>query len=122
MSSHSGGLVIIWNDEAFKVSNRYKGTTWIILEGVLIRENWEGCIGLVYPSYDEGERTLMYEEITNSLQSLNRPCMLMGDFNEVVNIENRRGQTRITNSMIQFKDFIDYNQFRPLELFRRRYT
>lgn len=48
--------------------------------------------------------------------------MIMGDFNEILNIEDRKGQIRTTNSMIKFRDFIGTNQLKPLELFGRKFT
>lgn len=47
---------------------------------------------------------------------------MIGDFNEVLNIEDRRGQTRVTNSMRKFRDFINTHHFRHVELFVKKFT
>lgn len=39
ISSHSVGLVIMWNNDIFRVSRSHKRTRCIILQGYLIHEN-----------------------------------------------------------------------------------
>lgn len=41
LSSHSGGLMILWDTEAFRVSNSFKGARWIIFQGEIIGEKLE---------------------------------------------------------------------------------
>lgn len=64
----------------------------------------------------------MFNEITGSLDSFSGPCLLIGDFNEVLNSEDKKGHIRVTSSMEQFRSFINDNHLRPMEMFGRKYT
>lgn len=65
----------------------------------MVKEEWNGCIGAIYGSYDEEERRLMFRELTEAIELIEDRWLLLGDFNEVLNIENIRGQQRLTNSI-----------------------
>lgn len=56
----------------------------------------------------------MYEALLDLHQSHAWPLLLLGDFNEIINICDRRGQTRVVPSMRVFKEWIDY--MHPLDL------
>lgn len=56
----------------------------------MTQEDWTGCIGLV-GICNELERMVMYEEIKEATSTLTSPCILLGDFNEILRLEDRRG-------------------------------
>lgn len=78
-------------------------------------------MGLVYSSCDIEERNLMYEELTSIIGTLPHPLLLMGDFNGILNIQDRRGKTRVTESMRQFNNFIHNNGLLDVRLSNMRY-
>lgn len=47
---------------------------------------------------------------------------MMGDFNGIVSIHNRRGQEKVTNSMRKFNSFINNNHFMVVELSGKNFT
>lgn len=49
----------------------------------------------------------MNNEIANARQGISGPLLIMGDFNEVLNVEERRGQYRETLSMRKFKGWVE---------------
>lgn len=71
LSNHSGGLLAMWNNDVFQVKKRHRGSRWLMMEGFIVNENWEGSISLVYSSCDDEGRNLVYSEITVILSTLN---------------------------------------------------
>lgn len=64
----------------------------------------------------------MYGELKSIIQAKGQPIMLMGDFNEILTIEDRRGQSRYSESMKLFKDFVEDNGLMDVKLKNLRYT
>lgn len=71
-----------------------------ILEGFLVKENCDCQIGVVYGANDRGSRREVYEEISQVLN-------LCSNHNEVLHISKRRGQKNISESMEDFRKWID---------------
>lgn len=94
----------------------HEGSRWLIIEVCIVHEDCIGCIGLVYGSYDEFERMNMYSELPRVVQNLEKPCIIMGDYNEIIEIGDMRGQTIVRTSMKQFYEFISNNQFMTINL------
>lgn len=64
----------------------------------------------------------MYHELTRVLQSIEKPYILMGDYNEIIGIGDRRGQTTVTASMKQFHKFITNNHLLVINLIGKKFT
>ncbi|XP_016168808.1 uncharacterized protein LOC107611390 [Arachis ipaensis] len=78
----SGGLLLMWDDDFFRMKNCYKGDRWLCVEGVL-SENSIDCAIFLGPS-----------------------CFL-GDFNEITQVEERRGFDGLPPSAQDLKDWIN---------------
>lgn len=74
---------------------------WSIIVVILVQEDWTGAIGLVYGSCEEQERRTMFQELCSAIQNLECPCVIIRDFNEILNISYRGGQSRVTSSTIE---------------------
>ena len=63
-------------------------------------------MGVIYGQNDRIERYALFEEIKHTLGSINKPILLMGDFNVVLHVEERIGTFRCNRSMREFSEWI----------------
>lgn len=63
---------------------------------------------IMYGGYSEVDRQLIYSEISNALTSFSSPMMLMGDFNEILEINERKGQSNVTRGMRDLQTWIEH--------------
>lgn len=68
-----GGLILLWNSESFMMTSHFKGKNWIIVEGLVVKEDWRTSLGLIYGSCQAEDRRIMYEELNRVIQSINSP-------------------------------------------------
>ena len=92
--TNAGGLIATWDIAALNVSNRFSGDRWILLEGCLSTQNFECCVGVIYGHNDRRERYAQLQNIKNTILSINKPCLLLGDFKAVLHPEERTGTFR----------------------------
>ncbi|XP_057756421.1 uncharacterized protein LOC130975687 [Arachis stenosperma] len=93
--SASGGLLLIWNDLVFKMNNCYKGERWLCVEG---------------------------EELSYIADLCQVPCCFLGDFNEIVQEEERKCATSLTRSAEDFKNWIQDMNLVDMPLTDRKFT
>ena len=67
---------------------------------------FECCVGVIYGQNDRSERYALLEEIKNRIVSINKPCLLMGDFNTVLHPTERSGTFRCDRSIREFSEWI----------------
>lgn len=89
--TNSGGLVAIWDPNVFSVSQIYIEDRWILLEGTMINNNFNCCVGIVYGPCDRIGRVQVFDSIKLVAQNINKQLMMMGDFNEVLKPSERVG-------------------------------
>jgi len=56
----SGGLLISWHQEAFKMYNAFAKERWICVEGEVIKSGLKCAIRLVYGPNDQQDRILVW--------------------------------------------------------------
>ena len=92
--TNGGGLIATWDKATLNVSNRFSRDKWILLEGCLSTHNFECCVGVIYGHNDRRERYAQLQDIKNMIVSINKPCLLLGDFKAVLHPEERTGTFR----------------------------
>ncbi|XP_016195736.1 uncharacterized protein LOC107636760 [Arachis ipaensis] len=102
----SGGLLIIWDETIFKMSNFYKGQRWLCVEGVILKNSFNCAFFLVYGVHTRDEKLVVWEELSYTAGLCQVPCCFMGDFNEIVHVEERKGTTSLTIFVEEFKNLI----------------
>nr|CCA66178.1 hypothetical protein [Beta vulgaris subsp. vulgaris] len=105
-AGNSGGIISLWNKSSFTMASTKIARSWMAISGCLHEVNYECTLINVYNPCDVGERAEVWRELLEFQKNNPRPCLVIGDFNEVLN-ENERGshyfsQTGSTN----FKDFV----------------
>ncbi|QHO24314.1 uncharacterized protein DS421_12g371150 [Arachis hypogaea] len=93
----SGGLLLMWDATVFKLSNCYEGAKWLCVDGVL-------------------------EELSFLTGLCQVPFCFMGDFNEIVHVEERLGAASMPQSATEFNSWIQEMELRDLALIDHRFT
>lgn len=104
--TYAGGIIAAWDMKTFNVSIKHSGNRWILLEGMFNGINVECCVGVIYGKNDRLSRMGLFEEIRQKAMAINKPILLMGDFNVVLSAEERIGSFRCDLSMRDFADWI----------------
>ncbi|XP_072066179.1 uncharacterized protein [Arachis hypogaea] len=89
----SGGLVLMWDIMLFRMNNCYKV-----------------------------EKLAVWEELSFIASLCQVPICYTGDFNEVIQVEERKGQDRLTGSAEEFKSWIQKMELVDLLLNDRKFT
>lgn len=95
----AGGIVTIWDNSKFLVSNKHIGSRWILLEGQIIAEQLDCCVGVVYGPNDRLGRCSFFADLKCIIQSINKPVLLLGDFNVILHSSERNGRFNCSLSM-----------------------
>ncbi|XP_050237969.1 uncharacterized protein LOC126687450 [Mercurialis annua] len=99
----SGGLICVWNSNLINPSRIVKTNRWISLDFV-----WGGKdvrFILIYASNCSRERASMWIDIIPELSS-DFICILVGDFNEILDPSERLNCSGFSPSMLEFSAFI----------------
>ncbi|KAL4343976.1 hypothetical protein AHAS_Ahas11G0132200 [Arachis hypogaea] len=79
-----GGLLLMWNETAFKLYNCYKGDRWMCIEGVVVKDNFHCANCLVYGPQDRAEKLSTWEDLSYIAGLCQVPVCFLGDFNEIL--------------------------------------
>ncbi|XP_057733852.1 uncharacterized protein LOC130949032 [Arachis stenosperma] len=121
-SGSSGGLLLIWNEPAFKLYNCYKGDRWLCLEGLVVKDNFHCAICLVYGPHERAEKISMWEELSYIAGLCQVPVCFLGDFNEILLLEERKGAVTLPASVTEFRTWVNDMELVDLELNDCKYT
>ena len=73
--TNGGGVTAAWDTRTFSVSNKHTGSRWILLEGCIIRHNFECCVGVIYGPNDRVERYVVFEELKSMVVAIDKPML-----------------------------------------------
>ncbi|XP_016164173.1 uncharacterized protein LOC107606647 [Arachis ipaensis] len=118
----SGGLLLIWDEVMFKLNNCYKGERWLCVEGMILKNSFNCVFVLIYGAHGRDEKIHVWEELSFIVGLCQVPCCFMGDFNEIVHAEERRGTIGLTRSAEEFKFWIQDMKLADLPLTDRKFT
>ncbi|XP_016185434.1 uncharacterized protein LOC107627082 [Arachis ipaensis] len=118
----SGGLLLMWDTTVFKLSNCYKGGRWLCVDGVMLKNNFRCAFCLVYGEHDRESKLVMWEELSFLSGLCQVPLCFLGDFNEIVQVEERRGSMSLPRSAVEFKSWIHDMELVDLALSDRQFT
>ena len=103
---NGGGLIAIWDKKTLNVDHHHSGNRWILLEGSITRHSLECCVGVIYGHNEREERLAVLEEIKQKVLAINKPILMMGDFNVILHPGERIGSFRSDRSMREFSEWI----------------
>ena len=103
---NGGGLIVVWDRKTFNVSQKHIGSRWILVEECINSYNFECCVGIIYGHNNRAERYELFEEIKHRVMTINKPLLLMGNFNVIFHTRERIGSFRCDRSMTEFSKWI----------------
>ncbi|XP_072087381.1 uncharacterized protein [Arachis hypogaea] len=118
----AGGLLLMWDDMMFQTSHCYKGERWLCIEGVLTKNNFYCAFCLVYGAHGREEKRMVCEELSYIAGLCQVPLCLLGDFNEILQVEKRKGGTTLPASAEEYKSWVQDMQLVDLPLSDGKFT
>ncbi|XP_015950778.1 uncharacterized protein LOC107475626 [Arachis duranensis] len=88
------------------MNNCYKGERWLCVEGVILKSMFNCSFILVCGTHDRDYKNHVWEELSFIAGLCQVSCCFLGDFNEIVREEERKGATGLTRSAEEFKNWI----------------
>ena len=106
----AGGLLCLWNEQAFKVERRVNGRCFSLLEGMWIQENKRVFIVNIYAPCDIQSKRALWDSV-RQLKNVSpaRLWCLLGDFNSIKHPSERVGVSQRggdVNTISEFNDWI----------------
>ena len=120
--THGGGIIAVWDKQTFHASVKHKGGRWICIEGCIKDHNFECCVGVIYGNNDRLSRLAMFEELKEKAEIINKPLLILGDFNVTIHSGERTGTISCSRSMRDFSKWIDELRLLDIPLHGVRFT
>ena len=95
----AGGLILTWLKDAFTLEDHTTNQHWILASGVLQLSMQRCNVCIVHAPNDQSGRLEVWNQLRELKASRNQPWILMGDFNEVISHQERRGASTTTQGM-----------------------
>ncbi|XP_057730747.1 uncharacterized protein LOC130946081 [Arachis stenosperma] len=118
----SGGLLLIWDDGFFKLRNCYKGERWLCVERILSEKSVDCAFFLVYGAHTRDEKRVVWEELSYMAGLCPGVCCFLGDFNEIGQVEERRGLESLPLSTQDYKNWVHDMGLVDLPISDRKFT
>ncbi|KAK1288910.1 hypothetical protein QJS10_CPB19g00866 [Acorus calamus] len=118
----SGGILTCWNSAFWKRVDISVGrfSLSVLLEDASSGFKW--CCSGIYGPQEDGERLLLWEELSAIKARWNVPTALMGDFNIVRRAEERNHHGQTTPAMEIFFDWIEEEGLMDLPIPNHKFT
>ena len=102
----SGGLLSLWKKCFFDLVEAKCERNWIMLTGKIIALDFKCSFVNLYNPCDLNDRAQVWIELAQACFSSGSPCLIIGDFNEVLESSERGSQIVSTNGIHAFKSFV----------------
>ena len=109
-------MILSWNKDAFALVEHKMAQHWISATGIVQQKNFQCNICMVYAPNDQRGRLNVWNQLREMKRSCNVPLLLMGDFNEVLCPQERRGASMTTLGMREMALFIQDLQLIDMEI------
>lgn len=119
---NSGGLAIIWNSSQFVMTEKSINRHWIALRGSFPAWNFECTLINIYNPCSTAARTDVWLEISEYWRLNALPCLIIGDFNEVLKASERGSALFSQNGSNDFRNFVQDLQLMEIESSSGGYT
>ena len=96
----------MWDSNFLTGEQIIKGDRWICICGFAQEMHIEVAICVIYGFYDSANKTIMWQELIEVRESMERPMLIIGDFNEIRHPHKRKECLSRTRSMEEFGDWI----------------
>lgn len=116
-----GGLVLVWNIDAFLKTKVRKGR-WIYIEGKLLDKDILVAVVLVYSPNDREGRYVLWEDLIALKQEVECPMLILGDFNKILKPEERKWNSQWSLGIREFQAWQTEMGMLELPLLSRKFT
>jgi len=103
---NSGGILIMWNQQHFIKLNSFAMQRWLCVVGEIIESKTKCAFCVVYAPNSQHERLVVWDQLRRIKAQFQLPWIIMGDFNEVLHIHERRGATELTQGIRDFQSMV----------------
>jgi len=102
----SGGIIVSWHQDSFTLANCIANQRWICAIGEFTRNQFKCAVCVLYAPNGQAERLQLWNQLCLLQSRIEVPMVLMGDFNEVLSIHERRGATELSQGMRNLQDLV----------------
>ena len=107
---NSGGLLSMWNKLAFQKKSIKTSRQWIAIRGIILSQEFECSLINIYNPCEVSLRAEVWQEIQEYQCANPLPCLLIGDFNEVLSPKERGSHLFSQTGINDFKKFVQEMQ------------
>ncbi|XP_072087135.1 uncharacterized protein [Arachis hypogaea] len=104
------------------MNNCYKGDKCLCVEGVLVKNGFRCAFCLVYGAHTREDKLAVWEELSFLSGLYQVTFCYMGDFNEITQVEERKGASTLPVSAVEFKAWMQEMELVDLALSDRMFT
>ncbi|XP_015950798.1 uncharacterized protein LOC107475654 [Arachis duranensis] len=122
VTGSAGCILCVWDTEAFAESDRLKVSRCICVCGKLKQLGMDLAIMVVYGDHSVVGRRNLWKELVDVKNSCGMPCIVIRDFNEVLNTEEWNSGRGSAVGMSEFKQWIQDMNLVDLPLNGRKST
>lgn len=103
---NSGGLITMWDESYFDLISSRVDRNWIAIIGNIKALDFKCLLINIYSPCAVDERAETWRKLVQLREEFNLPCIVMGDFNEVLSSLDRGSQFVSTNGSKAFHSFL----------------
>nr|CCA66180.1 hypothetical protein [Beta vulgaris subsp. vulgaris] len=118
----SGGILAIWDKNIFNANSNVIHQSWIAISGIFSTDQFECTLITVYNPCEIAARSEVWKQIIEFQNSNPLPCLLVGDFNEVLRPSERGSLSFSHNGINDFKSFVQELKLLEIPSSSRAYT
>lgn len=103
---NSGGILSLWNSSLFEKESSITNRHWTAIKGTFTSPKFECILINIYNSCLAATRVDVWKEITDYWSRHSLPCLIIGDFNDVLKASERGSLTASQPEIDNFRNFI----------------
>ena len=103
---NSGILLSLWRSSYFTGESHRVEKNWIAISGQIPSLNFKGCVINVYNPCDREERAQVWNSVSEYCLNIQCPCLMIGDFNEVLDPLERDSNQVSQLGVMEFQHFV----------------
>ncbi|XP_048490840.1 uncharacterized protein LOC125492429 [Beta vulgaris subsp. vulgaris] len=103
---NSGGILALWDSSVFITNHNVVEQNWIAISGIFPKLNFKCSLITVYNPCSVAARSIVWRQIIEFQNSNPIPCLVVGDFNEVLRTSERGSSFISQSGSDDFKNFV----------------
>ena len=108
---NSGGILSIWIKSIFTINSHMVTRHWLAISGIFPSLNFECTLINIYNPCDVSQRADIWREISTYQKANPCPCLIIGDFNEILKAADRGSLNFSQTGIDNLKEFMQEHQF-----------